>query len=286
MTLVTIILVALVVAAGLYFNRRVWRPRQAAARVPGDGLNVSELTAPLASLAVLLLVFVLVQTYGSWAAAGRAETDEATATLLLFREIDLVGHRGATRRPARGNRLLRDERNPRGLAGDGQPPDQQRAHLLGSARPARRASVSSARPMSSTAGKQIVERDGERASVRQNRLGEARPTAPDALSWLMLLAVLMVLAVLSAASLAAVGPIVQAGIVLAAAAAFAATLLLINDLDQPYAGALRRDPSPDRVRARSDRGPGAGSAPLRQLRPADRRRSLPPDHSPPWADAG
>jgi hypothetical protein len=39
---------------------------------------------------VLLLVFVLVQTFASWAAAGRAETDEATATLLLFREADLV----------------------------------------------------------------------------------------------------------------------------------------------------------------------------------------------------
>ena len=51
--------------------------------VPSDGLKVWELTAPIASLAVVLLVFVLVQTYSSWAAAGRAETDEASATLLL-----------------------------------------------------------------------------------------------------------------------------------------------------------------------------------------------------------
>jgi hypothetical protein len=52
---------------------------------------VWELIAPIASLAVVLLVFVLVQTCSSWAAAGRAETDEATATLLLFRAADLVG---------------------------------------------------------------------------------------------------------------------------------------------------------------------------------------------------
>ena len=90
MTLIAIVLVVLVVAAGLFYNQRWWRRRQAAARLPGDGLKVGELTAPLSTLAVLLLVFVLVQTYGSWAAAGRAETDEATATLLLFREIDLV----------------------------------------------------------------------------------------------------------------------------------------------------------------------------------------------------
>ena len=88
---ITILLVVLVVSAGLYFNRRVWRPRQAAAEAQGDGLKVAEITAPLATLAVLLTVFVLVQTFGSWAAAGRAETDEAIATLVLFREIDLVG---------------------------------------------------------------------------------------------------------------------------------------------------------------------------------------------------
>ena len=98
-------------------------------------------------------------------------------------------------------------------------------------------------PNESTAGKQIVERDAERASARQNRLGEARPTVPDALSWLMLVAVLAVLFVLSTASSGAAGPILQAGIVVVAAAAFASTLLLISDLDQPYAGVLRRDPT-------------------------------------------
>ena len=242
MTLTTILLVAVVVAVGLYANRRIWRPRQAAARVPGDGLMVGELTAPLASLAVLLLVFVLVQTYGSWAAAGRAETDEATATLLLFREVDLVGDRGLRESlreqvvcyatsvihqdwPAMGDRRISNVPTYWGA--------RVRAAGVGLVR----------RPNESTAGKQIVDRDGERASARLNRLGEARPTVPDALSWLMLIAVLTVLVVLSTASLAAVGPVVQAGIVIAAAAAFAATLLLISDLDHPYAGALRREPT-------------------------------------------
>ena len=89
-TLITLLVVALVVVLALVYNRRVWRPRPAAVRMPGDGLGVGELMAPLASLAVILLVFVLVQTFASWAAAGTAETDEATATLLLFREADLV----------------------------------------------------------------------------------------------------------------------------------------------------------------------------------------------------
>jgi hypothetical protein len=242
MTFITVLLVVLVVGAGLYFNRRVWRRRPAAARIPGDGLKVWELTAPLATLAVLLIVFVLVQTYGSWAAAGRAETDEATATLLLFRETDLVGDPGVRDElrkevvcyatsvihqdwPAMGDRRISNV------------PTYWGARVRGTGVRLVRT------PNESTAGKQIVQRDGERASARQNRLGEARPTVPGALSWLMLVAVLMVLAVLNIASLGAVGPIVQAAIVLGAAVAFTSTLLLISDLDNPYAGALRREPT-------------------------------------------
>ena len=98
-------------------------------------------------------------------------------------------------------------------------------------------------PRGSAAGEQIVKRDGERASARQKRLGEARPTVPKALSWLILAAVVMVLAVLTTTSNLGVGRLVQVAIVLAAAAAFVSTLLLILDFDQPYAGALRREPT-------------------------------------------
>ena len=242
MTLITILLVVLVVAAGLYFNRRVWRPRHAAAGIHGVGLKISEITAPLATLAVLLLVFVLVQTYGSWAAAGRAETDEATATLLLFREIDLVGdprlrHKLQKEVVCYATSVIHEDWSAMGERRISNVPTYWGARL-------REAGVRLVRtPDESTAGKQIIERVGERASARQNRLGEAGRTVPDALWWLMLVAVLTVLAVLSTASSSAASPIIQAGIVLVAAAAFTSTLLLISDLDQPYAGALRRDPT-------------------------------------------
>ena len=242
MTLVTILLVLLVVVAGLYVNRRFWRPRQAAARIPDDGLTVWDLTTPLASLAVLLIVFVLVQTYGSWTAAGRAETDEATATLLLFREIDLVSDpqlrdRLQTEVVCYATSVIHQDWPAMGESRISNVPTYWGARV-------RTAGVRLVRtPTEATAGKQLVDRDGERASARQNRLGEARPTVPDPLSWLMLVAVLMVLAVLSIATLMAVGPVVQTGLVLAAAVAFASTLILINDLDQPYTGALGRDPT-------------------------------------------
>ena len=53
----------------------------------------------------------------------------------------------------------------------------------------------------------------------------------------------MVLAVLSTASSPGVGRLAQVAIVVAAAAAFVSTLLLILDFDHPYAGALRREPT-------------------------------------------
>ena len=241
MTLITIVVVVVVVAAWLTYNRRAWRPRQATAAVPRDGLKLWELITPVASLAVVLLVFVLVQTYASWAAAGRAETDEATATLLLFREADLVGDaqvRDTIRRqmvcyatsvvhqdwPAMGRRRVSSV-------------PTYWATLV------RDAGVRLVRARgSSSAGENLVARDGERATARQSRLLEARPTVPGALSWLD-------------ARHRRRGPRgdrhrtttvdrrVHVVIVVAAATIFAATLILIRDLDQPYAGAVHREPT-------------------------------------------
>jgi len=239
-TLITIVVVVVVVAAGLTYNRRAWRPRQATAAVPRDGLKLWELITPVASLAVVLLVFVLVQTYASWAAAGRAETDEATATLLLFREADLVGDaqvRDTIRRqmvcyatsvvhqdwPAMGRRRVSSV-------------PTYWATLV------REAGVRLVRARgSSSAGENLVSRDGERATARQSRLLEARPTVPGALSWLMLATVVVVLAVIGTTT--TVDRRVHVVIVVAAAAIFAATLILIRDLDQPYAGAVHREPT-------------------------------------------
>lgn len=90
MTLAALVVVVLAVTAALVYNRLAWRPRQVSGRASHDGVPIAGIIGPLGTLSVLLLVFVLVQTYASWSAAGEAETAEATATLLLFREADLV----------------------------------------------------------------------------------------------------------------------------------------------------------------------------------------------------
>ena len=242
MTLIALVVVVLAVTAALVYNRLVWRPRQASGRTSDDGLSIAAIIGPLATLAVLLLVFVLVQTYASWSAAGEAETAEATATLLLFREADLVKN-DRTRNRLRAEVVcyatsvihqewpaMRDRRVS-------SVPTYWGAQI-------REAGVRLTRTIAErSAGENLVARDGERASARQERLGEARPTVPRALFLLMVLAVAATLGIVGVVTERSVGRGVHPIVVVAAGVVLAATLTLVRDLDQPYAGPLRRSPS-------------------------------------------
>ena len=242
MTLIALVVVVLAVTAALVYNRLVWRPRQASGRTSDDGLSIAAIIGPLATLAVLLLVFVLVQTYASWSAAGEAETAEATATLLLFREADLVKN-DRTRNRLRAEVVcyatsvihqewpaMRDRRVS-------SVPTYWGAQI-------REAGVRLTRTIAErSAGENLVARDGERASARQERLGEARPTVPRALFLLMVLAVGVTLGIVGVVTERSVGRGVHPVVVIAAGVVLAATLTLVRDLDQPYAGPLRRSPS-------------------------------------------
>jgi hypothetical protein len=92
------------------------------------------------------------------------------------------------------------------------------------------------------AGKELVARDGQRVPARQNRLGEARPALPKALTWLMLAAVAITLAVIGVVTAADVAAGAHRVIVVVTAAVFMTALILIRDMDQPYSGALARSP--------------------------------------------
>jgi hypothetical protein len=205
-------------------------------------VSIAGIVGPLGTLSVLLLVFVLVQTYGSWSAAGEAETAEATATLLLFREADLV-------KDARTRNRLRAEVvcYATSVIGQEWPAMQDRrvssVPTYWGAR-VREAGVRLTRTSAEkNAGEDLVARDGERASARQERLGEARPTVPGALFVLMVFAVAVTLGIVGVATEPSVGRGLHVIIVVAMGIVLAATLLLVRDLDQPYAGILQRSPS-------------------------------------------
>jgi hypothetical protein len=243
-TLTALVVVVLAVTAALVYNRVAWRPRQAAGRTSHDGLSIAGIIGPLGTLSVLLLVFVLVQTYASWSAVGEAETAEATATLLLFREADLVKD-ARTRNRLRAavvcyaTSVIRQERPAMHDRRVSSVPTYWGAGI-------REAGVRLTRTSAEeNAGENLVARDGERASARQERLGEARPTVPGALFVLMVLAVAVAvtLGIFGVVTARSVGRGVHTVIVVATGVVLAATLMLVRDLDQPYAGALGRSPS-------------------------------------------
>ena len=242
MTQIALVVVVLVVTAALVYNRLVWRPGQASGRTSQDGLSVPALIGPLGTLSVLLLVFVLVQTYASWSAAGDAETAEATATLLLFREADLVSD-------ARIRNRLRAEVVCYATSVIHQEWPAMHDRRVSSvptywAARIRETGVRLTRTSAErNAGENLVARDGQRASARQQRLGEARPTVPGALFLLMLFAVAVTLGIAGVVTESPVGRGVHLVIVVATGAVLATTLTLVRDLDQPYSGALRRDPN-------------------------------------------
>lgn len=245
--LITLVVIVAAAAAGLTYNRRVWRPRQAADRMAPDGMSITEVAVPLGSLSVLLLAFVLVQSFDSWRSAGVAETSEATATLLLFREVDQL------RSPAERRDVRREvvcyARSVIGLEWPAM------AHTEFSNVPAYWAALVRGRGLrlersggaAAATGHDLVVRDSQRAQGRQQRLGEVRPSTPLALYLLMLLSVAATLVVIGVVTARSAGPAVHMTIVVATAGLFAATLLMIYDLDQPYDGTVGRAPTQTRL---------------------------------------
>lgn len=197
---------------------------------------------PLVSLAVLLLAFVLVQAFSSYSAARTAEAHEATAILVLFREAELLpdaGTRNAIRRdvvcyatsvieqewPA-----MKDERL-----------SNAPAYWASAIR--RRAVVAGRSGAGSAAARVVVERDGQRAGGRQDRLAEARRQVPDALYLLMVIAVAAAIALIGVVTFGGISSAVHAGLVVTSTFVFAGCLILIHDLDQPYGGITAHHPS-------------------------------------------
>jgi hypothetical protein len=241
-TLITIAVIALAVVAALIYNRRVWRPRQRRDPTHVDGLNATEASVPLVTLAVLLMTFVLVQVFGSWSAVSDEETREATATLQLFRVAQLfedVGVRDDLKGDVVCYAISVAEQDWPAMADDAASDVPtywgQRIRDI--------AAAEGNKPQLHPAAQDLIGQDANRSAARQARLGEARPAIPTALYVLMLLVVATTLVMLSVITAASVRPRVHLAIVIVSTLAFGAALLLIRDLDQPYDGVTGRSPA-------------------------------------------
>jgi hypothetical protein len=237
---ITIIVILVAAVVALAYIRLVWRPGQGSGRMVTDGLQTKEITGPLASLAVLLLAFVLVQSFSSWSNAGRAEASEATATLLLFRQADLIEN-------PRSRQDVRSQVVCYATSVIEQEWPAMREHKTSNvpnywATSIRRTAIRQVRSgADENAGTAIITRDAERTTARQDRLAEAGTSVPPIMYALLLLAVAVALLLIGIVTARGVSAGVHALVVIAAAIVFASTLLMIRDLDQPYDGVTGHD---------------------------------------------
>ena len=240
--LITILIAGLAVAAALTVNHLVWRRGQEAGTISPEGLKLDRVAGPLATLAVLLLAFVLVQSFSSWSGARRAEAAEANATLLLFREADLIT-----------NPQLRQEVRKQVICYATSVIEQEWPAMADGkisnvptywASTIRRNAIREVRSgADDAAGSAIIRRDGERATARQDLLAEARSAVPPAMYWLMLFTVAVALVLFGVVTMKGMSPGMHAAMVVTTAVVFTSVLLLIRDLDQPYDGINAREPA-------------------------------------------
>jgi len=293
-------------AAGVVASRLLRRPSAAPPAPPGahpGRLPVSELVIPVVTFTVILLAFVLLQTFESFADAEERATEEGAAVRIAAQaavQLDQPGARrvlGTLRCYARSvaGPEWRSLENRRGPAPE---TDLAQTRVAAAERAAARGQAG---PL--IAAVQAADRD--RIATRRLRLAEAEPTLPDVIVGLLIFCVALVVGGFAALADPRIRRSVRAAVLGSTALVLGLTLVTIADVDRPFDGlaavepdALRtaeryiaRLPSAGPRRATAMVAPAAPQAPeVRERRqgatlPADRpivaavRRPATPPHT-------
>jgi hypothetical protein len=233
--LVIIVLILLALAVGGLANRRWVRNH------PGDGLAIGDLVNPIATIAAILLAFVMVEALASWDRArdhANAEAhivDEeaesaariADPELSLELQAGLVCYARAVRFQEWPHMAMNGERTPEvslwshrfeGLAAE--------IERMGGDGEIDR----------------LIDIDNERSAARLDRLAEADPSLPIGLNLLMLAAVILSIIGLAMFMNPSTGHRANSVVMLIFGLVVGGSLIIINDLDRPFDGFTRLDP--------------------------------------------
>lgn len=236
MAVAIVVSVLAALAVGLLANRYV-RPF-ATAEV--QGIKLESMIAPVLTLAVILLAFVLVETFASFGRAKESAGEEARKVDFQF---ELAGNlprpearemQGVTACYARVIAELEwpltadEETAPEADAWTGRMRD-------GYARLARRGGE---QPFAL-----LLETERERGEARSARLTEARPALPAEVTILMIATTGLGVLALASFTLASVGRNTQIFAIAALAVILVVVQLTILDLDRPYSGVMEVQPT-------------------------------------------
>ncbi|MEV0965389.1 MULTISPECIES: DUF4239 domain-containing protein [unclassified Streptomyces] len=229
LTIITILALSAALVIGLAANRR----RHARGRV-GEA-SVSDLISPLQTLAVLLVAFVIVVAAESYGTAGKAAWAEAHRVDQLYEVADYSPE------PQRERLQAAAVCYARAILAYEWPEMEESRRMAPEASvwssDFRRHFKELARKDASTF-QLLVEADDQRSAARQTRLSQASPAIPTVVYWFMVIALVATVGAFAFGLPYKRGPahIVLLGTL---AALFTGSLLLIEDIDQPYSGYIR-----------------------------------------------
>src|SRR3954454_14093346 len=237
-----IIVVVVAGALGLLVRRSLAKRPVTAGQDSAEGIPLTDLLSPVRILVALVLAFVLFQTFSSYQDASDAANDEASAVsteavpaalLPSPTGADLVGllrcYVRAVAGPGWGS--LEESRHTSSIS------DDTDARVAAAVAQAQEAGISQA-----LVG-DVVAAERARAAARRVRLAEAAPSVPAIVTALLIGCVVITVASTAAFADRRIRPSLRWTLLGVTTLIFTASLLVILDLDRPFGGLARIDPT-------------------------------------------
>jgi hypothetical protein len=238
-----VFLIACAGILGALLHRRLFAgrdPDSTASRV--EGLPISELVIPGRLVVALVLAFVLVQTFASYQDASDHAASEAGAVLAEAEAAQLLPAAVGTRVAGTLRCYARSVAGPDWTAMD-ESREGARATDVASRRVTEALVGAERENASPTAMTAVLSADEKRVEARRGRIAEAKPSVPGVVTALMIFGSVVVVASLAAFAHPAIRRGMRLALIIATAAIFAATLLVILDVDDPFGGIASVDPT-------------------------------------------
>ena len=242
MAALVIIVVVLSGALGLLAHRRLVRRAGTESQDSAEGIPLSDLLAPVRILVALVLAFVLVQTFSSYEDASDAASDEAGAVSTEAVAAALLPS------PTGPNIVARLRCYARAVAGPGWASLEATRHTSSissdaDAQVAAEVARAQQADISDTLTAEVVAAERGRAAARRVRLAEAAPSVPGIVTALMIGCVAITVASTAAFADRRIRASLRWTLLGVTTLIFTASLLVILDLDRPFGGVARIDPT-------------------------------------------
>ncbi|HEY0125599.1 MAG TPA: hypothetical protein VGB58_00520 [Blastococcus sp.] len=242
MAALVIVMVLLSGVLGLVAQHRLAGRQRTESQDVAEGIPLTDLLAPVRILVALVLAFVLVQTFSSYEDAGDAANDEAgavsteaVAAALLPSPTgdDLVGLLRCYARAVAGPgwASLEATRQTSSISSDAD------ARVAAAVARAQQAGIDG------TLVAEVVAAERGRVAARRDRLAEAAPSVPGIVTALLIGCVAITVASTAAFAGRRIRPSLRWALLGVTTLVFTASLLVILDLDRPFGGVARIDPT-------------------------------------------